>query len=47
MKCLLLEAGHWFNRHTYPRHERDGNSQLFWGGGIGCLVWAILLARQG
>jgi len=34
MKCLLLEAGHWFNRHTYPRNERDSNSSLFWGGGM-------------
>lgn len=34
MKCLVLEAGHWFNRHTYPRNERDGNSRLFWGGGM-------------
>lgn len=34
MKCLLLEAGHWFNRHTYPRNERDSNASLFWGGGM-------------
>ncbi len=34
MKCLLLEAGHWYNRHSYPRLERDGNSRLFWGGGM-------------
>lgn len=34
MKCLLLEAGHWLNRHTYPRNERDSNSSLFWGGGM-------------
>lgn len=34
MNCLLLEAGHWFNRHSYPRLERDGNSRLFWGGGM-------------
>ncbi len=30
----LLEAGQHFNRHTYPRHEIDANSQLYWGGGI-------------
>jgi choline dehydrogenase-like flavoprotein len=34
MKCLLLEAGKDFNRHTYPRKEVDANAQLFWGGGI-------------
>ena len=22
------------NRDTYPRHELDGNSQLYWGGGV-------------
>jgi choline dehydrogenase-like flavoprotein len=34
MKCVLLEAGKQFTRETYPRHEVDANSQLYWGGGI-------------
>jgi choline dehydrogenase-like flavoprotein len=34
MKCLMLEAGSFFNRKTYPRTEVDANSQLYWGGGI-------------
>ncbi|MBI2335604.1 MAG: GMC family oxidoreductase [Deltaproteobacteria bacterium] len=34
LKCLLLEAGKFFNKYTYPRHEIDSNSQLYWGGGI-------------
>lgn len=34
MKCLLLEAGLHFDRHSYPRQEVDANAQLYWGGGI-------------
>jgi choline dehydrogenase-like flavoprotein len=34
MKCVLLEAGKHFDRHTYPRKEVDANAQLYWGGGI-------------
>jgi choline dehydrogenase-like flavoprotein len=34
LRCVVLEAGKDFNRHTYPRKEVDGNSQLYWGGGI-------------
>ena len=34
MKCLMLEAGKFFDRRTYPRVEVDANSQLYWGGGI-------------
>lgn len=34
LRCVVLEAGRDFNRHTYPRTEVDGNSQLYWGGGI-------------
>lgn len=34
MKCLMLEAGQFFDRKTYPRTEIDANSQLYWGGGI-------------
>ena len=31
---LLLEAGKFFNKHTYPRTEIEGNAQLYWAGGI-------------
>jgi choline dehydrogenase-like flavoprotein len=34
LRCVVLEAGKDFNRHTYPRKEVDGNAQLYWGGGI-------------
>ncbi len=34
MSCVMLEAGKFFNRKTYPRNEVDANSQLYWGGGI-------------
>jgi len=34
MKCVLLEAGKSFTKDTYPRKEIDGNSLLFWSGGI-------------
>ena len=34
MKCLLLEAGEHYQRHTYPRSELTGNSKLYWSGGI-------------
>lgn len=34
LRCVVLEAGQDFNRETYPRKEVDGNSQLYWGGGI-------------
>lgn len=33
-KVTLLEAGNYFNRHTYPQKEIDANSKLYWGGGI-------------
>lgn len=33
-KCLLLEAGKFFSRTTYPTKEIDANSQLYWSGGI-------------
>jgi choline dehydrogenase-like flavoprotein len=33
-KCVLLEAGREFNRTTFPRHEIDYSTQLFWGGGL-------------
>src|SRR5687768_4654094 len=31
---LLLEAGKFFDKHTYPRTEVAGNAQLYWSGGI-------------
>ena len=31
---LVLEAGQHMSRDTYPRNELDGNSQLYWGGGV-------------
>lgn len=34
MSVLVLEAGQHLGRDTYPRHELDGNSQLYWGGGV-------------
>lgn len=33
-RCLLLEAGRYFAPAKYPRQEIDGNSQLYWSGGI-------------
>ncbi len=34
LKCLMLEAGKFFTRQTYPRLEVDGTSQLYWSGGL-------------
>jgi len=34
LKCVMLEAGRDFSRATYPRTEVDGNSLLYWGGGM-------------
>lgn len=33
-KCLLLEAGKFFRKNTFPRNEADTSAQLYWGGGI-------------
>ena len=33
-RCLMLEAGKHFTRKTYPPTELDGNSQLYWSGGL-------------
>lgn len=33
-KCLLIEAGKFFRKDTFPKTEADYTSQLFWGGGI-------------
>jgi len=32
--CLMLEAGKFFTRRTYPTNGMDGNSQLYWSGGL-------------
>lgn len=32
--CLMLEAGKQFTRATYPTNGLDGNSQLYWSGGL-------------
>ncbi len=32
--CLLIEAGKQYTRKTYPDNGLDGNSQLYWSGGI-------------
>ncbi|WP_137939480.1 GMC family oxidoreductase [Chitinivorax sp. B] len=34
LSCLILEAGQYFSRNSYPRCELDGNAQLFWNGGL-------------
>lgn len=34
LKCLMLEAGKHFTRHSYPRNDLDGASQLYWSGGL-------------
>ena len=33
-KVLLLEAGEFLNKNTYPTKEIDSNSKLYWSGGI-------------
>lgn len=33
-RVLILEAGSSFTRTSYPRKEIDGNSKLYWGGGV-------------
>lgn len=33
-RVLVLEAGRYFSRQSYPRGELDGNAQLFWNGGM-------------
>ncbi|WP_370894348.1 FAD-dependent oxidoreductase [Janibacter sp. GXQ6167] len=34
LRVLVLEAGPHLSRETYPRNELDGNSWLYWGGGV-------------
>jgi len=31
---VLLEAGKFFRKETFPRNEADASAQLYWGGGI-------------
>lgn len=33
-KVLLLEAGPFLDKSSYPRDEAGGSSQLYWGGGV-------------
>ena len=33
-KVLLLEAGKFYRKDTFPRTEAEGSAQLYWGGGI-------------
>ena len=33
-KCLLIEAGKYFKKDTFPRNEADASTQLYWGGGM-------------
>ena len=33
-KCLMLEAGKEYGAKTFPAHEMDASTQLFWGGGL-------------
>ena len=34
LSCLLLEAGSYFHKDSYPTKELDSNSRLYWGGGL-------------
>src|SRR5687768_4305430 len=31
---LLIEAGKFYRKNTFPRTEAEGSSYLYWGGGI-------------
>lgn len=33
-KCLVLEAGKFYRKETFPRNEADTSAELYWGGGI-------------
>ncbi len=33
-KCLLLEAGQYLTKETFPAAEADASAQMYWGGGI-------------
>jgi choline dehydrogenase-like flavoprotein len=32
--CLLIEAGRYCTKDTFPRNEADASAQLYWGGGL-------------
>jgi choline dehydrogenase-like flavoprotein len=34
LNCLMLEAGKYFTRQSYPGNDLDGTSQLYWSGGM-------------
>ncbi len=34
LKCLMLEAGRFLDRTSYPTRQVDSGTQLFWSGGI-------------
>ena len=34
MRCLLLEAGSWFDASSDPGDEMDASARMYWGGGI-------------
>lgn len=34
IRCLMLEAGKYFPRDTFPQLEIDYNSQIYWSGGL-------------
>ncbi|MCB0513240.1 MAG: NAD(P)-binding protein, partial [Bacteroidetes bacterium] len=33
-KVLLLEAGKFYRKDTFPRTETEASAKLYWGGGI-------------
>ncbi|MBX7168997.1 MAG: GMC family oxidoreductase [Pirellulales bacterium] len=33
-KCVMLEAGEAFDRHSFPRDELGYSTRMFWGGGL-------------
>jgi len=33
-RCLLIEAGKYFRKESFPRLEGDASAQLYWGGGF-------------
>lgn len=33
-KCLLIEAGKYLTKETFPPAEADASAQMYWGGGI-------------
>ncbi len=33
-KCLLIEAGKYLTKETFPDTEADASAQMYWGGGI-------------